>query len=1050
MDNTYTPITASNISFTTLVTDLEAFTDTTSLTSSQIQWLLNYFTSSCSTAKSSSTTSSAAIPTLSASDVSGNEDGKIALHISDSVSNAKESLFTLITGVPDGATLSRGTYVSFLHSWIVKGSDIANLTITPPKNFSGDIQIDVMAIGMLNNKFSLTTTSFDVMVNEVADRPTLTVHSAHGYDNAPIDLDITGHAKDSSGEVLTYKITGVPDGATLNHGVHNLDGSWTLSASDVIGLQLTTSVIQEHLDLTVQAISTVASGANAGSTAITMKTLSVDVDHLKFTPVLVVSNVSGSEDAAISIDSNNAFHLDVKFLDKEGHEVNHDTGSYQNKLANTVIIVSGLPSGATLNHGALQTDGSYVLHYSDLSGLTLMPPHDFSGSMDLTVIAVYTRSPGMVNQVFTSLPSALHIDIGASADAPTLSVSDASGNEDTFISLNGHISAALTDNSENLSIHISGVPAGATMMGATFDSVSGDYIVNDLSILAIKPPTDSEVDFNLTIKAISTEPSNGNSATTTALLHVDVQAVADAPSVFVDTVTQHFIEGNAIAIGSYIHGALAPNEVIEGDEALKYLISNLPVGASLVGFTPDVNGVYSIDSMQLADLMLDPGASFVGAISLSVQTEAIENSNGDLAFSANTATLSLIIDPSVSAPTLSVANAIGDEDTTIGLVISGALTGTNTTGETLTFDISNVPSGSILHVTSGDLIADVNGVYHVPSSEIGSLTITPPLDFEGSISLSVIATATEGMFSASSSAQTLGIDVHPMAEIPMLSVGSNALSMDENHTVDLSIGLATPGHTLDGVDDTLFVKIMGVTDGAVLSAGTFDSASGAWTVASTALGGLYLTPASDFDGSLHLTVVGYSTDGTGTLLSSSSTGVETLDITINPVAETPILSLGSATISTTEDHTIDLSIDLTQQPELSHDDILYVKIAGVGSAYALSAGTFDSGSGEWTVDSTALGGLHLIPNSGSEFDGMMNLSVIGYAQDGAAVAMTGMQNIAISVAGVAEAPVLSVSDVIIGAVSSVGSGSLTDVSAAKAASNDSMAVVGPGGNTVSS
>jgi hypothetical protein len=430
MSDSYTPITASDISFSTFAADIQLFTDTSSLSSAQLMWLMNFFTSSNSSCKTGSYSGSTEIPTLSATDVSGNEDGKIMLNIDSSVSNTKEALFTLITGIPEGSKLSSGTYVKFLNAWIVKGDDINHLAITPPKNYSGDIQLNVMAIGVVNNKFSLTTTNFDLTVNEVADAPTLRTHNAHGYDHEPIDLDISGNLRDSDGETLTYKIIGIPDGTTLNHGVLNLDGSWTLSASDVVGLQLTSASAQEFT-LTVQAIATVNSGDNAGSTSISQKIIKIDVDHLKFVPVLVVSNTSGNEDTLISIDSGGDVHLDVKFLDKNGNDVDHSKESYQEKLEGTTVLISGLPAGATLNHGELQADGSYLLQYSDLAGLTLTPPEDFSGTIDLSIIAIYrSDSDDDCGQIYMSLPSLLHIDIVAVADAPTLSVTDASGDED--------------------------------------------------------------------------------------------------------------------------------------------------------------------------------------------------------------------------------------------------------------------------------------------------------------------------------------------------------------------------------------------------------------------------------------------------------------------------------------------------------------------------------------------------------------------------------------------------------------------------------------------
>ena len=92
------------------------------------------------------------------------------------------------------------------------------------------------------------------------------------------------------------------------------------------------------------------------------------------------------------------------------------------------------------------------------------------------------------------------------------------------------LSAALadTDGSENLSITISGVPAGATL-SAGHDNGNGSWTLTQgqLSGLTITPPHNSDVDFTLTVSATATESNGGDTATATAALAVTVNAVAN-------------------------------------------------------------------------------------------------------------------------------------------------------------------------------------------------------------------------------------------------------------------------------------------------------------------------------------------------------------------------------------------------------------------------------------------------------------------------------------------------------------------------------------------
>jgi len=111
----------------------------------------------------------------------------------------------------------------------------------------------------------------------------------------------------------------------------------------------------------------------------------------------------------------------------------------------------------------------------------------------------------------------------ATADAPTLTANDVSGDEDSAIALD--ITSALTDSSETLSITVSGVPTGATLSAGT-DNGDGSWTLTpaQLSGLTLTPPSDSDADFTLTVTATSTDGSD--TAQTVDTFDVTVNAVA--------------------------------------------------------------------------------------------------------------------------------------------------------------------------------------------------------------------------------------------------------------------------------------------------------------------------------------------------------------------------------------------------------------------------------------------------------------------------------------------------------------------------------------------
>src|SRR5207247_167608 len=108
-------------------------------------------------------------------------------------------------------------------------------------------------------KTASATASLAVTVTGVADAPTLAAVDAHGPAGSPISLDqhITAALTDKDGsETLGIRIANLPSGATLNHGIHNSDGSWSLKPADLSGLTITPPATATSFSLSVQAIST--------------------------------------------------------------------------------------------------------------------------------------------------------------------------------------------------------------------------------------------------------------------------------------------------------------------------------------------------------------------------------------------------------------------------------------------------------------------------------------------------------------------------------------------------------------------------------------------------------------------------------------------------------------------------------------------------------------------------------------------------------------------------------------------------------------------------
>src|SRR3546814_7403806 len=119
-----------------------------------------------------------------------------------------------------------------------------------------------------------------------------------------------------------------------------------------------------------------------------------------------------------------------------------------------------------------------------------------------------------------------------------------------------------TDGSEALSISITGLPDGARLSHGV-EAEPGVWEINpdDLGSLEVFPPSNSDVDFQLTVTAISAEAATGGAAIETATIDVQVNGVADGSSLAVADAAG--TEDAAIALD--IQAALA---AIDGSEVL--------------------------------------------------------------------------------------------------------------------------------------------------------------------------------------------------------------------------------------------------------------------------------------------------------------------------------------------------------------------------------------------------------------------------------------------------------------------------------------------------
>ncbi|MCR4378250.1 MAG: cadherin-like domain-containing protein, partial [Rhodospirillales bacterium] len=374
------------------------------------------------------TTTPTAEVTLNVAAATGVEDapGGIPLTIGASGGTGDTLGSVSISGVPAGATLSAGTFDAATGAWTLAPSDLAGLTITPPADYAGSFDLTVTAISTEGTATATKTASLHVDVTPVADAPSLVVNPSAGLEDTPIDLNISTAETDVDGsEVLFVTIGGLPAGASLSAGTNNGDGTWTLTTGDLVGLQLNPPAnFNGDITLSVVSTSTDALGVITDS-ASTGGGLTVTIAPVGDAVDISVQPASGTEDSAVA--------LNIVAAASGGETI-------------ASVTISGVPTGATLSAGTDNGNGTWTLNSGQLTGLTMTPPADFSGSFNLAITA--TSSEGGVNS------ANMGVDITPVADAPTLTAAAASGAEDTAIALNIATAETDADGSETLSVTI--------------------------------------------------------------------------------------------------------------------------------------------------------------------------------------------------------------------------------------------------------------------------------------------------------------------------------------------------------------------------------------------------------------------------------------------------------------------------------------------------------------------------------------------------------------------------------------------------------------------
>ncbi|WP_197472148.1 hypothetical protein, partial [Oleiphilus sp. HI0067] len=867
--------------------------------------------------------------------------------------------------VPDGAVFSHGT-VNADDTVTVLAEDLAALTLTPPLHDSTNFTLDVMVThqeedpdsGVITEASS--TAQYHVSVIPVADVPTLQANDISGNEDEPISLDITADLVDLDGSesITAVRFEGVPEGAQLSTGADQGSGVWIVNIDDLASLTIQAPAHSSD-DFILSATALVNDvDPESGLVSQVSDTISFNVEVLPVSEqAVVVASARGDEDTAI------ALNLDISQPDADGSE------------SITDIVISGVPADALLSAGVMDADGKYHLTVGELAGLSYTPSLHDSQDITLTVeVTTEDVDPEGVSQSVEISSHQITVQVDAVADAPTLVMTPAIGDEDTAITLDIMASLVDLDGSESVqSIVISDVPVGATLSaGVDNGDNSWTLSVDQLVGLTITPPLHDSEDFSLSVLAsvADVDPETGEVSTSETLstMDVEVNAVVDTA-----TLLDSYVDINEDTAFNIDIQALLVDQ--DGSESIvSVTFSQVPDGAVFSHGTVNADDTVTVLAEDLAALTLTPplhdSTDFTLDVMVTHQDE--DPDSGVITEASSTAQYHVSVIPVADVPTLQANDISGNEDEPISLDITADLVDLDGSESITAVRFEGVPEGAQLS-TGAD---QGSGVWIVNIDDLASLTIQAPAHSSDDFILSATALVNDvdpesGLVSQVSDTISFNVEVLPVSEQAVVVASARG---DEDTAIALNLDISQPD--ADGSESITDIVISGVPADALLSAGVMD-ADGKYHLTVGELAGLSYTPSLHDSQDITLTVE-VTTEDVDPEGVSQSVEISSHQITVqvDAVADAPTLVMTPATGD--EDTAITLDIMASLVDLDGSESVQSIVISDVPVGATLSAGV-DNGDNSWTLSVDQLVGLTITPPLHDSED--FSLSVLASVAD---------------------------------------------------------------------
>ena len=321
-------------------------------------------------------------------------------------------------------------------------------------------------------------------------------------------------------------------------------------------------------------------------------------------------------------------------------------------------------------------------------------------------------------------------------------------------------------------------------------------------------------------------------------------------------------------------------------------------------------------------------------------------------------------------------------------------------GATVTATVTepDAPSSDLITYTwlvDGKVVASGAGMNtFTPGDSAGGKTLTVTVSFIDTHNFAETGTTSAGT-------------VVPIASVPVVT--ASVAPTNENSTSTLALTLTNASALFADGDDSVTITVT-LDQGAKLTqtgtgAKVVDNGDGTFTVTATStadLAGLAIVPSGEFEGTVNVGVSAVAHDGSST----SIAGTTSATLTVNPVADQPVVTASAAT--TNENGSSTLTLGLTNAAALfedTTDDSVTITVTLDHGATLTSSGptVTDLGGGKFQLtvtNASQLTGLTITPPT--EFDGTVHIGVSAVASDGSSTSIAGTTSATLTVNPVAE------------------------------------------------